>query len=181
MECIMRSETRGIRSFLRLNWPVGIVLAVWLLAFSLVVLEAEGDIVLTVEGPEYRQPVTYTRLRIRTLPQSSFTTFDQWDRQRRTYTGVSLMALLEDIGYKNGTRLVEIVSRNNYRVSIDLNDIRNYGHMLSYRMDDRDYADLPESNKGPLAIAVNIEDLAEQERRRISEQVVWWIERIIVR
>jgi len=176
----MRKLTRE-RRFPGGRWPLGIVLTVMLAAFTLVVVEAESDIILTVEGPGNTPSISYTGLRLRALPRNSFATFDLWDRKHRSYTGVGVLTLLEDIGYANGARQVEVMSRNNHRVRIDVNDIRHYGHILSYAMDDSDYTELPEGSKGPVAIAVKTDNLGERERQRISDQVVWWVEKILVR
>lgn len=180
MEGNMRKMRSDRGAFYR-RWPLFIVFAVLMAAFTLVVVEAESDIILTVVGPRNTPSISYTGLRIKALPQNSFSTFDQWDRKHRRYTGVGVLTLLEDIGYASDSSQVEVISRNNHRVSIDLSDIRRYGHIFSYRMDDSDYADIPEDNKGPVAIAVKTDNLGERERQRISDQVVWWIEKIIVR
>lgn len=158
-----------------------VVIAVWLSVFSFVAIEAAGEIVLTVEGPGDAEPITFTEFRIRVLPQTSFSTYDPWDRKRRQYTGVKLLKLLEDIGRLKKVAVVEIISRNNYRANMELTDVRGYEHLLSYEMDGNDYADLQDGNKGPLAIAVKMDDIGEGERLRIQDQFVWWIERIILR
>jgi len=158
-----------------------IVFAVLLAAFTLVVFDAESDIILTVVGPKNGPPVSYTGLRIKALPRTSFSTFDLWDMKHRSYTGVKILTLLEDIGYVRGAQQVEVMSRNNHSVSIDFGDIRRYEHILSYSMDGRDYADLQDKDKGPVAIAVKTDNIGERERQRVSDQVVWWIEKIIVR
>jgi len=180
MEGYMQRMGR-VRGTFQGRWPLGIVFAVMLAAFTLVVVDAESDIILTVVGPKNGPPISYTGLRIRALPQNSFSTFDLWDMKHRSYTGVKILTLLEDIGYDSGAQQVEVMSRNNHSVSIALSDIRRYEHILSYRMDGSDYAELQDENKGPVAIAVKTDNLGERERQRISDQVVWWIEKIIVR
>lgn len=163
------------------RWPAGVVMVVWLSVFSFIAIEAESDIILTIEGPGDAYPILYTDLRIRTLPQTSFSTFDPWDRQHRRYTGVELLTLLEEIGRLRATGRIEVVSRNNYRANIAPADLGRYQHLLSYDMDGRSYAELEDGNKGPLAIAVKMDDFDESEKLIIKEQFVWWIERIVLK
>jgi hypothetical protein len=156
-------------------------MAVWLSAFSFIAIEAESNIILTIEGQGDAYPILYTDLRIRSLPQASLSTFDPWDRQYRQYTGVKLLTLLEDIGGLRKTSRVEVISRNNYRASLEIDELNRYQYLLSYEMDGRPYAELEEGNKGPLAMTVTADDVSETERVRIKEQYVWWIERIVLR
>lgn len=163
------------------RFSVSIVILVWLSVFSFIAFEASGEIVLTVDGPGDADPIKYTDLRIRALPQSSFSTFDPWDRRRRLYTGVNLLTLLEDIGRLKNIGMVEVISRNNYRAYVDPADLQNYGHMLSYAMDGSPYSNLGKSDKGPLAVAVKMDYVREEDKSRITEQFVWWIERIVLK
>lgn len=163
------------------RWPVYVVLGVWFSVFCFIAVEASGEIVLTVEKPGFSTPILYTDFRIRVLPQTSFSTFDPWDNKYRHYTGVELLSLLDDIGHLDRIRAVEVISRNHYRAEISMADLQGYRHMLSYQMDGSDYVEIEDSDKGPLAIAVNMGGIGGQERVRVERQFVWWIEKIILK
>ena len=136
------------------------------------------DVVLRVEGPAGAPPLTFTEAEIRALDAVTVSTFDPWDKGERTYTGCPLLALLEAAGRLKGVRTVEVIARNGYHAPIPIEMVRKYGHILSYAMNGRDYAELGEADKGPLAIAVKMEKVDPADAALVKTQLVWWIEQL---
>ncbi len=141
---------------------------------------AAGDIVLRVEGPGNAPPLTFTEAEIRALPAETFSTFDPWDKSERTYTGVPILSLLETTGRLDGARIVEVAARNDYRAKFSLADLRKYRPILSYAMDGKDYAAQGEDDKGPLAVAIKMEDVPPPDRIIAKNGLVWWVEKIVL-
>ncbi len=136
------------------------------------------DPVLRIEGPAGAPPLTFTEAEIRAMDALTVSTFDPWDKRERTYTGCPLIALLKAVGRLKGVQTIEVIARNGYHAPIPIEMARKYGHILSYAMDGRDYADLGEADKGPLAIAVKMERVDPADAALVKTQLVWWIERL---
>lgn len=157
-----------------------ITACVLLLATSLMGAAAE-KVVLTIRGPGDAPAVTFTEADIRALPPVTFTTRDPWDKRDRTYTGCGLGELLNRAGRSRGLKLIEIIARNDYRAEIKAAELKAYLYMLSYEMDGHDYSLLGDEDKGPLAVAVRMEDVEQGDRLRVKDQLVWWVTTIIVK
>lgn len=136
------------------------------------------EVALRVEGPAGAPPLTFTDAEIRAMDAVTFSTVDPWDKRERTYTGCPLLDFLKAAGRLKGVRTIEVVARNGYHAPIPIEMARKYGHILSYAMDGRDYADLGEEDKGPLAIAVEMERVDPADAALVKTQLVWWIERL---
>ena len=149
------------------------------IAFMTAGAGAMDDVVLTVSG-EGMEGLTLTEDDVRALPPVSFTTFDPWDNMDRSYTGVRMLDLLAALELGREVELVEVIARNDYRAKITLKEMADYGHILSYSMDGKDYELLLEEDKGPLAVAVDMSLVAEEDQLRVKGQLVWWVEQIVL-
>ncbi len=76
---------------------------------------------------------------------------------------------------------IDIVAVNDYQVTIPFDQIRQFGHVLSYEMDGKAYDDLPDrDNKGPVAIAIDF-DSSGADPDLYKHHLAWWIEKMTVR
>ena len=116
-----------------------------------------GPVVLTIQPPGSAPAITLTRADILALPQETFSTHDPWDKKVRQYKGPSLMTVLSHIGHAAGVSIVEVVAKNDYKAKFTLDEIERHQPILSHAMDGKDYSELGEENKGPLAIAIRME------------------------
>ncbi len=139
------------------------------------------EVVLTVIDQKGPTEKTFTESQIRALPSVLITTFDPWDNKTRRYKGCRVLSLVETLRSPTSVRGIEVVAKNDYRATIALDDISRYNHILSFEMDGRDYAELGEDNKGPLAIAVRMEDVEKADKAKVKNQLVWWVTQIIIR
>lgn len=156
------------------------IVVICLLLLSIPCNAAAGDIVLRVEGPGDAPPIAFTEAEIRAFPAKIFSTFDPWDKKERTYTGVPILALLEKIDRLKGVRFVEVAAKNDYKAKFTVGDLRKYGPILSYEMDGKDYAMLGEDDKGPLAVAIQMESVPEADRIIAKNGLAWWVEKIVL-
>ncbi len=163
------------------RWPIYVLVVLWLSIFSFIVIAAADDVVLTIEGPGGNEPLPLTEKQIRLLPKESFVTYDPWDKQDREYTGTPLLVLLDHIDRLAGVTIVELVARNNYSVKVRIEDLQQYGHILSYEMDGKDYSLLKDDDKGPLAVAMRMEAVPEGDTFLIKNHFVWWLNRIVLK
>lgn len=138
-------------------------------------------VVLTIQPPGGVPAVTLTRADILALPQETFSTHDPWDKKVRQYKGPSLMTVLSHIGHAAGVSIVEVVAKNDYRAKFTLDEMERHQPILSHAMDGKDYSELGEENKGPLAIAIRMENVGTADKMRAKDQLVWWVERLVVK
>ena len=102
--------------------------------------------------------VTMTLMDIKALPAVTFTTFDPWTKQERTYTGPRIIDILTAAKIDPETKHVEITAKDDYKAFVSLSDLKKIGHVMSYAMNGVDYTQRKEKlNKGPLAIAIDFE------------------------
>jgi hypothetical protein len=163
------------------RWPLYVLVVLWLSVFSFIVIAAADDVVLIVEGPGGNDPVSLSEKQIRLFPKESFSTYDPWDKQEREYKGTQLLVMLNQINRLDGVTIVDLIARNNYSVKVSIEDLQQYGHILSYEMDGEDYSALKDDDKGPLAVAVIMEEVSDGDKLRIKNQFVWWLERIVLK
>lgn len=163
------------------RWPVFVIFFLWISIFTYIVSAAADDVILVIEGPAGGEPVTFTEKQIRLMPKKTFLTYDPWDRRERKYTGVPLATLLKHIGKLDEISVLDVIGRNKYSVKITMNDVTKYDHLISYEMNGEDYSTLKDDNKGPLAIALKMEDVEPDDTIRLKNQFVWWVEKIVIR
>ena len=138
---------------------------------------------LTVEGSLSGKSQVFLSLNtLMAFPQVSFTLVNTWSGKEETFTGTSLIQLLNTLGMKKEATIVEVVAANDYRVLIRRNDIEKIEYILSYKVNHTLYADLPpKQNKGPLAIAINFAKHKEIDREIYKHQLVWFVKKIIIK
>ncbi len=140
-----------------------------------------GETILTIQGLNVSNEIQMNENEIRSLPAMNFSTFDPWDNKKRRYRGCLLKDLLKKYELYERATLFEIIAKNDYKAIITKKELDKYDYTLSYEMDGKDYSEFGEENKGPLAIAVEMEKVEDAYKSKIKNQFVWWIEKIIIK
>lgn len=141
------------------------------------------NVALTVKGriknvnPVYFELDTFMRLK-----PEIFETTNHWTDKKEKFTGVEFIYLLKFLGIDDPASIVEVIASNNYRISIKINDLKQYGYLLSYKLNDKIYSEhKPKDDKGPIAVAINFDKYPELDREIYKHQLVWFVETIIVK
>ena len=130
-----------------------------------------------LEGPS---PVFLDMAAIRKLPAITFETFDPWDKKNRAYKGPRLADVLALAGIKASAKRVEVIASNDYRIPIRLTDLDRIGHILSYEMDGKPYAQYEGSeNKGAIAVAIDFSG-GDVEMEIYKHHLAWMVVDIVV-
>ncbi len=138
------------------------------------------EVVLTVKGADDKLHRSFTEEDIRALPSETFTTFDPWEKKQRTYTGCSINNLLESLDLATPIKLVHVIARDAYNAKISELELKDYTYILSYEMDGKDYSQWGNSDKGPLAVMIKMEDVRNEDKVRVKNQMVLWVKEIIL-
>jgi len=152
---------------------------IWLLCIQ-TIADAQ-EVVLKVKGPGATPQRTFTEQDIRALPAVTISTLDPWEKKQRSYTGCTIMSLLEMLGVEDQINIVHVIARDEYNAKISLKELSRYQYLLTYEMDGKDYSEWGNSDKGPLAIAVKLEDVRKEDKVRVKNQLVLWIKEIVLK
>lgn len=126
-------------------------------------------------------PALFDLATLKQLPATSFITTNHWTGAKEKYTGVAFIDLLMLLGLEASATSVEVLAINDYRINIRISDLKKYEYVLSYALDDKDYAEHePAKNKGPIAVAINFDKHPELDRDIYKHQLVWFVNAIIV-
>jgi hypothetical protein len=139
------------------------------------------EYVLTVQEYGKKEVKQFTEKDIRTFKTTIFATNDPWDNKKRTYKGCLVSELLKQAGLNQSFTTLEVIAKNKYKATITQKELDRYNHTLSYEMDGKDYSVLGDENKGPLAIAVEMEQVKKADKLKVKNQLVWWVEKIIIK
>ena len=144
-------------------------------------LAADDATVLTISGKiEGGKAVGMTLSDIRALPPVTIATFDPWDRRERTYVGPRILDILKKVGYAPTAQRIRIHASNDYEIPILIKDLKRLGHILSYEMDGKPYAEYEQpGNKGELAVAIDF-GKSDVDMEIYKHQLVWWVDAIVV-
>lgn len=96
-----------------------------------------GEVILTVTGAivEHNQgdAAVFDLDALRALGEDSFTTTTIWTEGEKTFTGISLLRLMQRLGAE-GTQM-EARALNDYSINIPMSDAVEGGPILAYEMD----------------------------------------------
>ena len=154
------------------------------LAFTILFISLKtvygGEVILTVKTQEGMIHRTFTEEDIRALPAKTFTTFDPWEKRKRTYTGCRVNDFLDSLNLDKTINMVQVIAKDDYNAKISGSELKRYNYILSYEMDDRDYSQWGNSDKGPLAVMIKMEDVKNEDKVRVKNQMVLWVKEIIL-
>jgi hypothetical protein len=144
---------------------------------------APEHVVLTVNGKIRKaNPALFDLTTIQAFQPITFTIFDPWDKQEQTYEGTPVIDILQFLEMENSAETIEVVARNGYEITINVDDLKQYTYIFSYAMNGKLYNEYTGSqNKGPLAIAIDFSRNAEIDIEIYKHQLVWFVETVTVR
>lgn len=116
------------------------------------------------------------------LPSRTFTSYDPWLDEERSFTGVHLASLFDALDLGAAASDVVVRAFNGYEVSVPLATVREYDYLLCYRENGLLYEELPDAeNKGPLAIGIDFNAMSAVDREVYKFHSVWWVDEIELR
>jgi hypothetical protein len=136
-----------------------------------------GEVILTVSGAisntngEGKAALDLDMLKA--LPVASFKTKTTWTEGEKTFTGVSLQALLAAVG-SSGT-LAKAIALNDYGVEIPVSDAVADGPIVAYLMDNQP---MSVRDKGPLWIVYPFDAKPEYRTEATYAKSIWQLARI---
>jgi len=141
-----------------------------------------GDTELVVMGKlNSISPARFNLCMLKRMKPTSFQIDNHWTGVSQKYTGVAFIDLLRQLGLDESASTATVVAANDYRIAIKLSDLKRYEYVLSYALDDKDYAEHePSNNKGPIAVAINFGKHPELDWDVYKHQLVWFVTTIIV-
>lgn len=134
-----------------------------------VVLTVSGDVAAPAEGDAW----TFDMATLHAMPSTSFTSTTIWTEGPQTFEGVSLKALLEQVGAKDGS--IEAVALNDYAVTIPTSDAVDGGPIIAYS---RNGSELSVRDKGPLWIIYPFDDNAAYRTEEYYSRSIWQLDRL---
>jgi len=118
---------------------------------------------------------------IKSLPATSFKTYDPWDAKRESYTGVDLYDLLRALDVLDGADHLRVVGANGYEVPITVRDLREHEYILAYMVDGKNLGESEELvKKGNLIIAINFDRDTDLSVAIYKNQLVWQVVEILI-
>jgi len=133
------------------------------------VLTVSGKIGVTNSGGN----AVFDMAMIEKLPQQTFTTRTPWDNKPVKFSGPLLADVLAAV--KASGTSIRAVALNDYRISIPVEDPRQYRVLMATRMDDQP---IPVRTKGPLFIVYPFDSRPELQSNRFYERSIWQLKAI---
>lgn len=136
-----------------------------------------GEVVLTVSGAIANTngdgKAAFDLDMLKALPVTTFKTKTTWTEGERSFTGVSMQALLAAVG-STGT-IAKSIALNDYGVEIPTSDAVADGPIVAYLMDDQP---MPVREKGPLWIVYPFDAKPEYRTEATYAKSIWQLSRI---
>ena len=141
----------------------------------------EEDADLIIEGMIDPETVYLDLETITSFPKTSFTSYDPWDKKEYTYTGVSIIEMLEYLNVSPSAVKIEVQAENDYMAPIGVEDLKRYEYILAYELDGA-LLGTEESltKKGKLMVAINFEKHHDIDVEVYKNQLVWQVNHIFV-
>ncbi len=161
-----------------------IITAALLSVFCAMPLSAEtvptpnGDAILTVSGAIQNENtdagVVLDIEMLKALPSQTFSTTTIWTEGEVEFTGVSLKAVLDYVGF-SGTK-IEAVASNDYKIEIPASGIADDVPIVAYLMNGEE---MSSRGKGPLWIVYPYDSKPKYRTEVIYSRSIWQLDRII--
>lgn len=135
------------------------------------------DVVLTLSGAlsnETSDGVVQLDLQmLKDMPQIEFSTETIWLEGAKTFTGVSLKAVLEYSGFEGSK--IEAVALNDYKIEIPSDSLEDDAPIVAYLLDGKE---MSARGKGPLWIVYPYDEDAKYRTEVIYSRSIWQLDRI---
>lgn len=113
------------------------------------------------------------------LPQHTITTGTPWTPGVDTFTGVTLSALLSEVGWASSKQAqVVMVALNDYRITADLQELLAADALLSHT---RNAERMPVRAYGPYWVMFPFDDRPELDNRQHRGWSVWQLRRLEIK
>lgn len=171
-----RGFIRG--TFVGMLMGFGLVTLAWSASSS---LATEGttraaNAILVIDGKVAGgMPVAFDLARLKALPATTITTMTPWTEGENRFDGVRLSDLLAHLGIAERAIIADSV--DDYRITIPLQDIRDYDVIVAYAMNGRP---LPRDDKGPLWIVYPFSEYFGLQKDLYFARAVWQLNRLTV-
>ena len=136
-----------------------------------------GEVVLTVSGAitntNGEGKVAFDLEMLKALPVTTFKTKTTWTEGEKSFTGVSMQALLAAVG-ATGT-VAKSIALNDYGVDIPVTDAVTDGPIVAYLMDDQP---MSVRDKGPLWIVYPFDAKPQYRTEETYSKSIWQLSRI---
>tara|TARA_R110002020_G_scaffold225869_4_gene436162 strand:+ start:4494 stop:5000 length:507 start_codon:yes stop_codon:yes gene_type:complete len=139
----------------------------------------KGDVILTVSGSLQITNVDGTAQfdleMLEALDATTFETTTIWTDGEHSFTGVSLEALADRLGFEGET--LRATAINDYAIDIPLGDAVEGGPIIAYRMDGDT---MSVRDKGPLWVVYPYSANADYRSEVVYSRSIWQLDRIKV-
>jgi hypothetical protein len=136
-----------------------------------------GEVILTVTGAIANtngdNKAVFDLDMLKALPTTTFKTKTTWTEGEKSFTGVSMQALLAAVG-STGT-VAKSIALNDYGVDIPVTDAVSDGPIVAYLMDDQP---MSVRDKGPLWIVYPFDAKPEYRTEETYAKSIWQLSRI---
>jgi len=129
-------------------------------------------VIKTADGQE----VSLTREQLEAMPRTTFDTTTIWTEGAKNFSGVSLKAMLAQMGVTEGT--LKAVAENEYSVDIPLADLDDHAPIVADLIDGQPFS---RREKGPLWIVFPYDSDARYRTEENFARSIWQLVRIEVR
>jgi hypothetical protein len=139
-----------------------------------------NEVVLTVSGAisntNLDNKAAFDIDMLKALPTTTFKTRTTWTEGEKTFTGVSMQALLAAVG-STGT-VAKSIALNDYGIEIPVSDAVADGPIVAYLMDG---VPMPVRDKGPLWIVYPFDAKPEYRTEATYAKSIWQLSRIEIK
>jgi hypothetical protein len=136
-----------------------------------------GEIILTISGAIANTNgdgrATFDLDMLKALPITTFKTKTTWTEGEKSFTGVSMQALLAAVG-STGT-VAKSIALNDYGVEIPVSDAVADGPIVAYLIDDQT---MSVRDKGPLWVVYPFDAKPEYRTEATYSKSIWQLSRI---
>jgi len=137
----------------------------------------EGEVLLTASGAISETNVGATAAfdleMLSELPETTYRTSTIWTDGEKTFTGVAMAELLDELGITTGT--IRASAINDYTVEIPVESVTPSAPIVAYELDG---APMSRRQKGPLWIVYPFDSDPEFRTEVIYSRSIWQLDRL---
>lgn len=132
-----------------------------------VILSVHGDIQL--HGSQH-QKIDFTLKDVQALTQAEITTAHPWSAQARTYNGVDLNALLEQLFGHTQIKRLNLEALNGFSIALDWSEISHFSPILAWQDNGKV---MSRRNQGPLWLILPFDQAPSVKQADFLHFMVW--------
>lgn len=136
----------------------------------------DGQPILRISGPAASAPVELTLEQVEAVGTATMTTSTPWNREPARFEGVLVSALVDR--FAPAAEMLEMTALNDYKVVLDVSDLRKYRAMLVSRIDGKP---MRVRDKGPLWLVYPYDEYAEVRTAEYVARMIWQLKEIVAK